>query len=482
MRKNFIILSTLVIVLTFSSTVFAVCAPGSSWTAVWTDQYGQTTYSLEAPCKVYIGIPFSITATVTDTTYLNNYVACMWSITDNGTVIAGGNGFNWLQTVNGQWQDVVGITYSGIPVDHTFQFSFIDLGQGGGAHFWKSNLIGAVTVDPYPPVVNNPPTVDAGPDIYLTTETQNSTVLQGHAYDADGNTLIYRWLEGDTVLQSSLSVDGSGNAPLNLANIYRLSIGTHVFTLEVSDGTVTVKDTVVVSVANSAPTVVASGAGTYQIGEAISLNGEVADFDGDTLTYRWLDGQTVLAAGVISTSPGGTPVKLPEYQIARGLPLGSHTIILEVSDGIDTVSEKIVVNIIDTIAPTVAPVASTSILWPPNGGMIEVSINARAHDNSGGPILLGVRVSSNEVPRKGKAGEVVPDYQVSSIDQSTGIIVLKLRSARSGKGGDRVYSVTITASDASDNSSSAEVLIKVPHDRGLHKGQLRVSHAGKKKH
>src|SRR5512147_812800 len=108
MKRNFFILSALVIMLIFNSTVFAVCAPGSGWTAAWTDQYGQTRYSLEAPCKVYIGIPFTISATVNDNIYTNNAVACAWSIADNGTIIAGGgSGLNCLSTVNGQWQKVI---------------------------------------------------------------------------------------------------------------------------------------------------------------------------------------------------------------------------------------------------------------------------------------------------------------------------------------------------------------------------------------
>jgi len=470
MKKTVLILCTLIIVVFFNSPVFAVCAPGSSWTALWTDQYGQTTYTLEAPCKVYIGIPFTIAATVTDDFYPNSYVAANWSIIDNGSVIAGGD-WGWILLVNGQWQDVLDITYSGIPVDHTLQFDFLDLGQGTGAHFWGSGLIGDLTVDPYPPSADNPPTADAGPDIYLTSENQRAAIIKGTAQDADGNPLTYRWLEGNSVLQWPTAVDASGNAPLDLSVIPPLSIGAHTFTLEVSDGIATVTDSMVVSVENSSPIAAPSGGGTFQIGENISLKGDVADYDGDTLSYSWLEGETVLAEGVVPTSPGGSPAALPEHLIIGGLPLGSHTLSLRVSDGIDTVSENITVNAVDTIVPTLAPSASTSILWPPSGGMTEVAINANAHDNGSGTVLLGVRVSTNEPPRTDKAGNIIPDYSIVRIDQSAGVIVLKLRAARSGHGGDRIYSIFVTAADISGNSAGAEVLIKAPHDRGVHRKQ-----------
>lgn len=463
MKKLILILSFFFLTAIFRSPVFAVCAEGSSWTASWVDAFGQTTYTLEAPCKVYIGIPFNITATITDNTYLDDLVACNVAIEDNGTVIAGGKW--WIFTVNGLWQTTIERTYTGIPVDHTIKMSFIDLGEGGGAHFWGFNLIGDITVDPYPPASNTPPAVNAGPDIFLTSDNQFQTVIQGTTADADGDALTFRWLEGDSVLQSSQPVDSSGNAFLGLSSIPPLSVGTHILTLEVTDGTVTVKDDVVVTVENSAPIAAPSGNCTLQVGETLSLNGSVSDYDGDTLSYRWLEGAAVLGTGLIQTPYGGSPVSLPELSIS-GLALGSHTLTLEIYDGIHIVTSNILVEVIDTVAPTLAPVASTNILWPPNGSASEVIIKANAHDNSGETVMLSVLVTSNQPSQTDEDGNIIPDYSVLGIDQSEGVIILSLRAARSGESGDRIYSVKITASDASGNSSMTEVLIKAPHDRG----------------
>src|SRR5574340_902424 len=249
------------LILSFSNHAFAVCDPRSNWTAQWTDAFGQTTYTIEAPCKVYIGIPFTITATVTDATNPNADVGFGWAITDNGTVIQGG-GFNWITTVGGQWQQVIELTYPEPPIDHLLEFKFTDLGQESGAHWWASNLIGNVTVDPYP---NTLPVVDAGPNIFIASADQGFTILRGSASDADGNQLSYRWLEGSREIRPVSQVDASGSASLDLGLVPQLSLGSHTFTLEVSDGTETAVDTVVVSVENSKPIAAPSAGGTLDL-------------------------------------------------------------------------------------------------------------------------------------------------------------------------------------------------------------------------
>lgn len=463
MKKIQPVLFVFFLIIALNNTVFAVCSPGSNWTATWTDSFGQTTYTLVAPCKVYIGIPFTVTATVTDSAYPNDDVAFGWAIKDNGTTILGG-GFNWLGTVNGQWQQVIEQTYSGTPVDHLIEFQFSDMGEGGGSHWWASNLIGDVTVDPYPPSQNTPPVVDAGPDVFLESKNQNATVIAGASSDEDGDSLSYRWLEGTGELQASRQVDASGNAPLHLAEIPALAVGSHTFTLEVSDGTSVVTDAMVVSIENSKPLAVPAAGGTFPIGQDIPLTGTVADYDGDTLSYRWLEGTAVLAEGAISAPAGGTPVALPEQVVPGGLPLGTHMLMLEVDDGTNMVASTTEITVIDTAAPTLAPAASTNILWPPNGRMTEVTINANAQDDSGEPIMISVMVSVNQQSLKDKGKNVLPDYSVVSIDQSAGVIVLQLRNSRRNEG-DRIYSITITAVDTAGNSSSSEARILAAQDR-----------------
>jgi hypothetical protein len=62
-------------------------------------------------------------------------------------------------------------------------------------------------------------------------------------------------------------------------------------------------------------------------------------------------------------------------------------------------------------------------------------------------------------------GDTASDWTTPVIDQVTGIIYLQLRAERSGSGNGRVYTITIIATDASGNSSQANVQIIVPHDK-----------------
>jgi hypothetical protein len=462
--KRTILLACIFVMVLFSF-VFAECQPGTDWTVAWTDDFGNTTYTLTAPCKVYIGIPFSITATVSDVFCINSWVGSFWSIIDNGELIAGSYRQNAIWTDNnGQWQKVIERTYSGTPVDHLIEFRFTDHGICSGVHHSASNLIGHITLDPFPPGSNTPPAVNAGPDIILSSQDQAATVINGLASDADGDALSYRWLEGITELYPYQPVDISGNAVLSLGTLAPLAIGTHTFILEVSDGKDVSTDEVRVSMENSPPLAALSGGGTYQIWSDIPLTANVSDYDGDTIGYRWLEGTTLLASGAVTSEFGGSPVPLPAHTIPGGLSIGSHIVTLEVSDGIHAVVDNLIVNVVDTVAPTLSPSASAYILWPPNHKMVDVAVYANASDNSNSSLSFSVMVSSNEAPELDVNGYAIPDYYIVGVDQLNGVVYLQLRAAKAGNRNERIYTIRINAMDESGNSSSSDVLIKVPHD------------------
>ena len=221
------------------------------------------------------------------------------------------------------------------------------------------------------------------------------------------------------------------------------------------------------TIENQPPNASATGGGTYQINTSVSLGGQVSDFDGDTLTYEWLLAGVPVASGQIPTIAGGATVNLTPVAIGN-LNLGLHTFTLQVSDGINPpVSSSIDVEIIDTIAPTLAPVADKALLWPPNHKMVNVTIISNAADNSGQPVSLTASVASNE-PQDGLGdGDTPSDW--SEPVASDGLITLQLRAERAGKGNGRIYTVTIVATDASGNSNTADIQISVPSDHGKKK-------------
>lgn len=152
MKTKTFILTTFAI-LFFSSFVYGECPEGSNWVASWTDAWGNTTYSLEAPCKVYIGVPFNIIATVTEANPYcqNNWVGSFWAIIDNGLVIDGCIGCqNSIWVKNGIWQRVIERIYEGTPSDHEIRFQFKDHGECSGFHRAEGSVVGNTTVDPYP--------------------------------------------------------------------------------------------------------------------------------------------------------------------------------------------------------------------------------------------------------------------------------------------------------------------------------------------
>ena len=143
----------------------------------------------------------------------------------------------------------------------------------------------AVTVTDVP-TVNSPPVADAGPDQDVA---EGSTVnLDGTASDSDADdTLTYFWSHNST-LPITLDDDAALDASFTVPNVD--SETAIEFTLEVNDGTVTVLDTMLVTIqdsANSPPSVNAGPDKTVQESQTVTLNGTATDDDGDTLTYQW---------------------------------------------------------------------------------------------------------------------------------------------------------------------------------------------------
>lgn len=183
-------------------------------------------------------------------------------------------------------------------------------------------------------------------------------------------------------------------------------------------------------------------------GASVTLDGSgSSDPDGDPLTFTW--------TGPFGTASGPTPTVT--------LPLGTHIITLTVDDGNGgTSSDTVTVNVVDTTPPNITTVtASPNSLWPPNHKLVQVTVTASASDTCSGTTACTITsVSSNEPVNGLGDGDTAPDWVI------TGNLTVKLRAERSGTGTGRVYTITVQCTDASGNSSTKDVTVTVPHNRG----------------
>ncbi len=313
--------------------------------------------------------------------------------------------------------------------------------------------------------VNIPPTVDVSSNVRILSKDQSTAVLRGRAIDADGDPLTYRWRKEQTVLSSWRPVREDGRLALELETLPPLEIGQHSLILEVSDPYETATETVTLTIENSPPVVLPKGEETYEVGSPVIMSAEISDYDGDLLDYHWLLEGTVLESGNLRAGTRGDPVRLTTT--ISDLPLGVHSVRLQVSDGMNPpVSASMTVTITDTTPPRLSPVTNQTVLWPPDHRMVRVMIHTHASDNSSLPVILNASVSSNEPETGLGEWDIGSDWNVAAIDPVSGTIALDLRAERSEEGNGRQYTVAITATDQAGNAAMSKIGILVPRDHG----------------
>ena len=135
-------------------------------------------------------------------------------------------------------------------------------------------------------------------------------------------------------------------------------------------------------------------------------------------------------------------------------PLGSTPVTLTVTNSKGASSQCTgTVTVVDSTSPMIKDISvDPSSIWPPNGKMVTVTLNYSVTDNCNQLACQISSVTSNE-PISSSDYVIVDTHHV------------KLRADRLGSGNGRTYTVTITCTDASGNSSNQAVTVTVPHDQ-----------------
>ncbi len=232
------------------------------------------------------------------------------------------------------------------------------------------------------------------------------------------------------------------------------------FVLTVSDGIDSATDTVAILVqnVNRAPTANVGPDQTKTEGSAVTLDGRASqDPDGDPLRYLW----TQLSGPPVTLSGGGTAT--PSFVATPVGPNGATLVFqLRVDDGLGGSGvDQVKVLVRNGNDPPVCTAATPSpaSLWPPNHGLIPVSIVGITDPNHDTVTVTAIGVTQDEPVNGLGDGNTSPDAVRLGH-------TLLLRAERTGTGNGRVYRVRFRATDREGGSCIGVVTVCVPHDQG----------------
>jgi hypothetical protein len=101
----------------------------------------------------------------------------------------------------------------------------------------------------------------------------------------------------------------------------------------------------------------------------------------------------------------------------------------------------------------------TDSLWPPNHKMVDVTLTVEATDAVDPmPSIHIISVTSNQPVDGTGDGDTAPDWVITSP------LTLQLRAERSGNR-ERIYTITVSATDLYGNVSTATIDVKVAGSR-----------------
>lgn len=196
---------------------------------------------------------------------------------------------------------------------------------------------------------------------------------------------------------------------------------------------------------------------TSPAGASATLDGSASsDADGNINNIAWARGE-----GISDDVLAGTAVT----QVVS--PIGTRPYTLQILDGALQGSIATThVTVRDTTAPVLSVTATPTCLWAPNHKLVVYELGKDlpfqvADTCDPKPTVEIVGVASSQVDLGGGQGNFTPDILF-------GKKALCLRSEREGTtSADRVYTVTVRATDTFGNATTKTVAVTVPHDEGM---------------
>lgn len=287
-----------------------------------------------------------------------------------------------------------------------------------------------------------PAAPDAVNDAASVSEDSGANAINVLANDTDAN--------GDLLTIIAVTQGAHGSVVNNTTSVSYTPaanyFGSDSFTYTVDDGnggTDTATVTVTVTNVNDAPVAVANA---YSVNQNTVLNvaapGVLAndsDIDGDVL-------QSVLCSGasngVVMLNTNGSFTYTPNPGFA-----GSDSFTYRAFDGVtNSPCVTVSINVLDTQPPAITASVGTPVLWSPNNKMVDVGLTLNVTDNGGGAVTTSVTVYSDE--------------DDGATSDASGMLLL--RAERNGNGDGRFYLIRITATDASNNTSTTCLTVLVP--------------------
>ena len=120
--------------------------------------------------------------------------------------------------------------------------------------------------------------------------------------------------------------------------------------------------------------------------------------------------------------------------------------------------------VIDTVPPTISMGATPSILWPPNGKLVTVTVSGTIQDNPGGS---GVNPHNTCFFVVDQYGKIQPSGRVTLASDGSYSFTVQLQASRDDNDPNgRRYTIDVSASDNNGNTpASAVAKVIVPHDQ-----------------